>query len=116
MPLEYVASFLPKLELLTSKRYEARSIALTSLSPVSLARQFPRFPSRASEMNSIFFLILLLAFIAQIYSVNGGQVALRSRRVEHLVSRSILSDASIFDPTNEEVFYAGGGENGPESY
>ena len=52
----------------------------------------------------------LLVFLGQFNIVNGGQVALRPRPKNPVLSRSITIDGSMFDPTDEEVFYVVGGE------
>lgn len=52
----------------------------------------------------------LLVFFGQLNIVNGGQVALRPRPKNPVLSRSIASDGSMFDPTDEESFYVVGGE------
>lgn len=56
------------------------------------------------------FISLLLVFLGQLNLINGGQVALRSRPKTPLLSRSIPTNGSIFDPTDEESFYTVGGE------
>lgn len=82
-------------------------------SSVSLAEQFTL---RTSKMKLTIFISLLLVFLGQLITVNGAQLALRSRSKEQLLSRSIslsrsiASNDAIFDPTNEESFYLVGGE------
>lgn len=51
----------------------------------------------------------LLAFLGEFHIVScGDQIALRPRPKNQLLSRSIASDGSMFDPTDEESFYVSG--------
>ena len=61
-------------------------------------------------MSFLIFISLLLVLLDKSNVVNGGQIALRQRPKEALLSRSVPNDGSIFDPTDEESFFVVGGE------
>ena len=66
-------------------------------------------------MKFIICLFVLLTLTSQPYVVDGGQIALRPRPKEALLSRSFPSNNSLFDPTDEEYFYTLGGETDENS-
>lgn len=52
----------------------------------------------------------LLAILSELHIAScGDQIALRPRPKNAILSRSIASDGSMFDPTDEESFYVSGG-------
>lgn len=65
-------------------------------------------------MKFVPFISVLLTLTFPPNVVKGGQIALRPRPKESLLSRSTPSNSSIFDPTDEESFYMVGGEIEPK--
>lgn len=70
-----------------------------------------RFALDNSEMKVTTSISFLLAFLGDLHIVScGDQIALRTRPKNPILSRSIASDGSMFDPTDEESFYISGGK------
>ena len=95
----------------TNSHYKKHESPLALRNFFFLYSRLAIFALKTSKMRFTIFISFLLTFLGELNIVSGGgQIALRPRPKDPILSRSTASDGSMFDPTEEESFYVSGGD------